>query len=303
MRHDRISGSWHRAVRRSSAFTAVLGAAALTLTAAGAAQAGTSAAARSARTITCGHWRWPVKTGSDATRHRVKRAVDSTTIRHLDSLKPPSSFGSYAQNHRISWPEFHTWQLRRITLVAVRLEDDGDIHLRLLRAGKKMIAEIPLPRCVSSRSPWKAAIRSARKAVTSRYPVSQDWYYVNRTISIRGLGFFDEEHGVTGAAPNDIELHPVTGIWLPPRHHRHHHHRGAWCRARASNANDGYPDDEDVYITSNQPDTKATASSPGDTWSDDTNGAGSVTILLYYTPAGSHISVTVGAASCSTTAT
>lgn len=94
----------------------------------------------------------------------------------------------------------------------VRLEDDGDIHLRLLSAGKKMIAEISLPRCVSSTSPWKAAITSARNAVTTRYPVSLDsWHYVNRTISIRGLGFFDEEHNVTGAAPNDIELHPRPG--------------------------------------------------------------------------------------------
>jgi hypothetical protein len=291
-------------VRRASAVAAALGAVALTLTAAGAAAQASTSAAATASTITCGHWRWPVKTGSDATRHRVSRAVTYTTIRHLDSLKPPSSFGSYAQNHRIKKAEFRTWKLRRITLVAVKLEDDGDIHLRLLSAGKKMIAEIPLPRCVSSASPWKAKITSARNAVTSRYPVSLDsWHYVYRTISIRGLGFFDEEHGVTGAAPNDIELHPVTGIWLPPKHHRHHHRGGAWCTASASNANDGYPEDENVYITSNQPYTKATASSPGDTWSDDTNGSGSVTILLYYTPAGSSISVKVGAASCSTTAT
>jgi len=27
-----------------------------------------------------------------------------------------------------------------------------------------------------------------------------------------GLGFFDEEHNVTGATPNDIELHPVIYI-------------------------------------------------------------------------------------------
>ena len=171
------------------------------------------AAAATASTIACGHWRWPVKTGSDATRHQVSKAVTYSTIGHLDGLKPPSSFGSYAQNHRIKWPEFRTWQLNGVTLVAVRLEDDGDIHLRLLSAGKKMIGEIPLPRCVSSASPWKAAITSARNAVTSRYPVSlNSWHYVNRTISIRGLGFFDEEHDVTGAAPNDIELHPVIYI-------------------------------------------------------------------------------------------
>jgi hypothetical protein len=76
---------------------------------------------------------------------------------------------------------------------------------------------------------------------------------------------------------------------------------GAWCTASASPANNGYPDD-DVYVTSNQPDTEATASDGGHSWTDETNGSGSVTILLFNTPAGSTITVTVEAASCSTTA-
>ena len=171
------------------------------------------AAAATANTIACGHWRWPVKTGSDATRHQVHRTISYTTVAYLDRQARPASFTDYAQNHRIKPAEFRTWQLSRVTLVAVKLEDDGDIHLRLLSAGKKMIGEIPLPRCVATASLWKAAITSARNAVTSRYSVSlSEWHYVNRTISIRGLGFFDEEHNVTGAAPNDIELHPV--IWI-----------------------------------------------------------------------------------------
>jgi hypothetical protein len=254
------------------------------------------AAAAAANTIACGHWRWPVKTGSDATRRQVSQRVTGTTVAYLDRLTAPSSFPAYAQNHRIMPAEFRTWQLSRVTLVAVKLEDDGDIHLRLLSAGKKMIGEIPLPRCVSSASLWKAAIASARNAVTSRYSVSLDsWHYVNRTISIRGLGFFDEEHNVTGAAPNDIELHPV--IWIRFLSAA----GGAWCKASASSANDGYPDDN-VYITSNQSDSKATASDGGHSWSDTTNGSGSVTILLFNTPPGSTITVKVGAASCSTTA-
>ncbi len=161
----------------------------------------------------CGSWRWPVKTGSDATRNQVQRTISYTSVGYLDRLTPPASFGSYAQNHRIRPPEFRTWQINRVTLVAVKLEDDGDLHLRLSSAGHKMIAEIPLPRCVSSVSPWKSGITSARSAVTSRYWVSLSrWHYLNRSINIRGLGFFDEEHNVTGAAPNDIELHPVIAI-------------------------------------------------------------------------------------------
>lgn len=76
---------------------------------------------------------------------------------------------------------------------------------------------------------------------------------------------------------------------------------GAWCTASASPANDGYPDD-DVYVTSNQPGTEATASDGGHSWTKETDSSGSVTILLFDTPAGSTITVTVGAASCSTTA-
>jgi hypothetical protein len=170
-------------------------------------------AAAPAMASSCGTWRWPVKTGSDATRNQVSRKVSYTKVRYLDGRARPSSFGSYAQDHRIKWPEFHTWQVTRVTLVAIKLEDDGDIHLRLRSAGRHMIAEIPRPGCVSSASPWKPAITAARNAVTSRYSVSlSDWHYIYRTVNVRGLGFFDEEHGVTGAAPNDIELHPVTKI-------------------------------------------------------------------------------------------
>jgi len=77
---------------------------------------------------------------------------------------------------------------------------------------------------------------------------------------------------------------------------------GASCQATASSSNDGYSGDYDVSITSNQPDQLATASDANDTWSDYTNGSGSVDIRLYYTSPGELITVTVGAATCSTTA-
>ncbi len=76
----------------------------------------------------------------------------------------------------------------------------------------------------------------------------------------------------------------------------------AWCKATASPADDGYAGDYDVRVTSNQPDTEATASDASNTWSDDTTSAGAVTIRLYYTSPGETIKVTVGGASCSTSA-
>jgi cardiolipin synthase len=77
---------------------------------------------------------------------------------------------------------------------------------------------------------------------------------------------------------------------------------GAWCRASASPANDGYAGDYDVYVHSNQPDEQATASDSGDTYSYDTDEAGYAVIDLWRTSPGETIRVTVGGATCSTSA-
>ncbi len=77
---------------------------------------------------------------------------------------------------------------------------------------------------------------------------------------------------------------------------------GPSCSATAASANDGYPEDYDVQVTSNQPDKEATASDANDTWSEYTNGSGSAVILLYHTSVGEVITVTVGGAQCSTNA-
>ena len=188
--------------------TAAVGAAGL-----GAAALSVALTAGPAQAATCGIWRWPVKTGADATRSQVFRTISYTTIGYLDGRVPPASFGSYAQDHRIKWPEFRTWQVNGVTLVAIKAEDDGDLHLQLRSpSGRRMIAEMPRPACVSAASPWKTQITNARFKVTSRYGIPSSWRTVNRIVNVRGLGFFDDEHGVTGASPNDIELHPVTGI-------------------------------------------------------------------------------------------
>jgi hypothetical protein len=75
-----------------------------------------------------------------------------------------------------------------------------------------------------------------------------------------------------------------------------------WCKASASPANDGYAGDYDVYVQSNQPNTTATASDSTDTWSHTTDSSGSATIYLWYQYAGESIKVTVGGATCWTSA-
>jgi hypothetical protein len=252
----------------------------------------TSAAARDVHRPACGDWRWLVKTGADADRRTVDRRAMTVTVRYLRTRHKPSS---YPQDRRIRPIELHTFQIDRVHLVAFREEDDSDYHLIIKdSAGRSMIAEIPAPGCVKAKSLWRKEIASVRSYFNHHYAVTRYWKDTRATIDIRGLGFFDELHGQAGVAPNGVELHPV--IWMKILPH------GAWCRASAAPANDGYPGDYYVYIHSNQPDTKATARDAGDKWSKYTNDSGYARILLYYTSSGEKIYVTVGTAKCSTTA-
>lgn len=171
-----------------------------------------AAPAPASNAASCGVFRWPVKTGSDADRFQVLTATSYTSVGYLDGrIRPSGVTSAYYNNHRLNWVEKRTWQVTA-TLIAIKAEDDGDYHLRLRENGHYMIAEIPRPSCVPSTSRWKKQITWARDWVNARFSVSSYWRYVYRTVKVRGLGFFDEEHGVTGAAPNQVELHPVTSI-------------------------------------------------------------------------------------------
>jgi hypothetical protein len=75
---------------------------------------------------------------------------------------------------------------------------------------------------------------------------------------------------------------------------------GAWCSASATYSS-SYGD-FDVYVHSNQPDQTVTASGGGYSKSWHTNSSGNADVYLRGPSAGTRVNVTVGAASCSTTA-
>ena len=162
-------------------------------------------------TTGCGVERWSVKTGSDADRGKVSTAVVNTSIASLSSRPMPSS---YPTNTRIAPAELHVWQVTA-TVTQYKEEADSDIHLVLHdSAGRSMIAEIPSPGCVGSTSRWRTNISSARTTWTNTYPLSTSWHHINRSVTLRGLGFFDPPHGQTGISHNGIELHPVIQVQL-----------------------------------------------------------------------------------------
>jgi len=215
------------------------------------------------------------------------------------------------------------------TVAYVAHEDDGDIHVdlglppseaHLLNGANvadqygQLVTEIvpaDEPGCTPGRPPLPAHGSydygvctgaditappvGARVVITGPYVLDADhgWMEIHPIWAIRIVSnpLVSPTSTVppTAAAPTTA---PPTTVTTPPA--------GARCTASASPANNGYPDDN-VYVTSNQPYKEATASDGGHSWTDETDGSGSVTILLFNTPAGSTVTVTVGAASCSTT--
>ena len=158
----------------------------------------------------CGVERWSVKTGTDADAHLVNvSSPQSNTIAGMVAFpaqaNPPA-------NNRVAPYETTEWVLNA-TLVEYKAEDDEDTHLVLSDgAGHTMIAEIPAPHCVGSGSPFLAGVTNAYNQFRAHYTPSGSFQSANVAVRITGSGMFDFAHGQTGAAPNQIELHPVIDI-------------------------------------------------------------------------------------------
>jgi len=157
----------------------------------------------------CGTERWTVKTAADDDRQHVVTQPRDVSIRYLRTRHTPSY---KPQTARVSPVELTTYRVHARLVEYVR-EDDGDYHLVLAdRRGRTIIAEIPDPACVAKISPVKAAIRSARSHMDAHFSVTSGFKTANSRVVVRGIGFFDYFHGQTGMAPDDLELHPVTGL-------------------------------------------------------------------------------------------
>jgi hypothetical protein len=162
----------------------------------------------------CGVERWSVKTGTDADKGLVN--VSSTTPNAITTMRGWPAPNPIPPNNRVSPYETTVWSLDA-TLTQYKLESDSDYHLILQDAsGNTLIAEIPLPACVGSGSPFLSGITNARNAFNARFTPTGSFQTANIPVRITGVGMFDFLHGQTGVAPNGIELHPVLSIIFNP---------------------------------------------------------------------------------------
>ena len=162
--------------------------------------------------VHCGTERWQVKTLSDPDADRVDLTPVATTVESLTALPRPRYFPPYGRSGQTETAVFcvEGW------LVDFTTEADFDVHVivaGLEDSSATLIAEIPDARCSGAcASGFAELYASAREALENRLDT-----LTADTLRVRiiGVGFFDRPHGQYGAAPNNIELHPVLGIDFP----------------------------------------------------------------------------------------
>jgi hypothetical protein len=151
---------------------------------------------------------WDVKTATDPLARYIDPTPQPTTIAELVSLPHPRR----EAGARINGVETTTWVLTNVSLLGTKLESDQDYHVVAGDGRYTMIIEIPNPACVGGDSVVADGIASARREFETHFAGGSGWSARGETISVAGVGFFDRPHNQTGAAFNQIELHPVTAI-------------------------------------------------------------------------------------------
>jgi RyR domain len=157
------------------------------------------------RALACGKERWAVKTMTDPDAATVNLTPVQKEIMDLIALPAPA-----APLGRVDG-EFTTYQLTG-TISLAKMENDSDIHMVINdAAGNHMIIESTSPGCAQG-SVVADQIATARQAVERQFPDVADGgrqENIAVPVTVTGVAFFDHPHGQTGAAANNIELHPL----------------------------------------------------------------------------------------------
>lgn len=159
------------------------------------------------------HTRWSIKTGTDADAGLVDLEKPVTIdVAGLRALDRPARI----PRKRRATPVETTVYVVPATLVKYKRMHDGDYHVVIAgEDGSTMITEIPDPARVGASCPFRDRIVKARADFDARYNATMTWQSPNVPVVVTGVGFFDFPHGQIGAAPNQIELHPVLDIQFP----------------------------------------------------------------------------------------
>ncbi len=94
-----------------------------------------------------------------------------------------------------------------------KVETDNDYHLVLSDGTHTMIGEIPDPSCSAAGSSAYVNDYITARNFVDAHIASGNVSNVNLPqVIVYGVAFVDPPHGQTGAAPNNLEIHPILNI-------------------------------------------------------------------------------------------
>lgn len=153
--------------------------------------------------------RWSVKVLVDPAVNTINFTPVSSTISQLVNLTTPTPSSTMP---RYPGVEDITYNVV-CTVTIKKSESDNDYHLVLSDGTNTMIGEIPDPTCSAAASSNYVNDFIAGRNFVDTYIGSGNIYTVNiPPVLVYGVAFVDPPHGQTGAAPNNLELHPILNI-------------------------------------------------------------------------------------------
>ena len=173
----------------------------------------TAPSSRPSPGLACGVERWFVKTLSDTDASSVNLSnVTSMSIRDLNGF---AAHCSDLPERRSFAEEFRVFEVvGRITYVAH--EDDRDYHIAIedpSSPGASVVAELADTVCAGAVvSPYLATLRTAEAMFATLRAGRSENSLVGTIVRVRGVGFYDFNHGQHGRSQNCIELHPIITI-------------------------------------------------------------------------------------------
>jgi hypothetical protein len=163
--------------------------------------------------LACGVERWNVKTLSDVDAGRVELSrVQPTTIKALNERASHCNGGP---DRRAYGEEFDVYEVvGRITYVAP--QDDRDYHVVVADPSDSnftIVTEVADFACQGAiSSPHRGALEAARNTFVALLGARSTSSLVGTNVRVRGVGFYDFNHGQIGRARNCMELHPILAI-------------------------------------------------------------------------------------------
>ena len=153
--------------------------------------------------------RWSVKVLTDAASSTVNFTGSVTTIANLVNIVTPTPSSSMP---RYAGVEDKTYSVT-CTITIKKVETDNDYHLVLSDGVHTLIGEIPDPTCSAAASSSHVNQYIAARNFVNAHIASGNVFNVNiPSVVVYGVAFIDPPHGQTGAAPNNLEIHPILDI-------------------------------------------------------------------------------------------